>query len=101
MSDWGRRTYGDPCRECGFGWELSIDDGVARIAMIPESYEELIGASDGSHRGAGLDWSSLEYVCHVTDNLRIWAERLAAAALNVHDALHHAWDIERIEHDRG
>jgi hypothetical protein len=26
-----------------------------------------------------LDWCAAEYLCHIVDNFRIWAERLAAA----------------------
>jgi hypothetical protein len=140
------------------------------MATIPESIGHLVADGDGSHRGAGLEWSSVEYVCHIADNLRIWAERLVAAARrsplhvqpydadllararryeavpvagalwslaaaiddwrsavelalaadaallhpergrlsvadvvrsNGHDAVHHQWDIARIEHDHG
>jgi hypothetical protein len=44
-------------------------------------YATLLAGHDGSARGAELRWSVVEYVCHVGDNLRIWAERLAGAAL--------------------
>jgi hypothetical protein len=37
--------------------------------------------TDGSQRHPDLAWSAGAYVCHVTDNLRIWAERLAGIAL--------------------
>ena len=32
-------------------------------------------------RHGDLSWSVVAYVCHVGDNLRIWAERLAGVAL--------------------
>lgn len=32
-------------------------------------------------RHPDLEWSAVAYVCHIADNLRIWAERLAGAAL--------------------
>jgi hypothetical protein len=41
----------------------------------------LLAGRDPSERHPDLGWSAGEYVCHVTDNLRIWAERLAGAAL--------------------
>ena len=34
-----------------------------------------------TQRHVDLDWSAGAYVCHVGDNLRIWAERLAGVAL--------------------
>jgi len=80
MSDWGRGYYGDPCRECGYSWSIEVDDAVRLIQAVPERYAALIGEGDGSARGAGLEWSSGAYVCHVADNLRIWAERLVGAA---------------------
>ncbi len=34
---------------------------------------------DGTARAPGLGWDARSYVCHVADNLRIWAERMVAA----------------------
>jgi hypothetical protein len=76
VSDWGRSVYGNPCRECGYKWSINVPDAIQLIRLIPERYAALIGDGDGSRHGAGLEWSSGAYVCHVTDNLRIWAERL-------------------------
>ena len=50
------------------------------VRSIPERYARLIGGADGSRHDAGLERSSVAYICHVTDNLRIWAERMAGAA---------------------
>ena len=80
MSDWGRRTYGDPCQECGFSWGLGWDEAVALLADIPGRFRQALAGSDGRARHPGLGWSAGAYVCHVADNLRIWAERLAGAA---------------------
>lgn len=80
MSDWGRAVYGDPCRECGFGWSIRIDDAQRVVSTVPQHYATLIGDTDGSARAAGLEWSIRAYVCHVADNLCIWAERLVGAA---------------------
>jgi hypothetical protein len=77
MSAWGRSVYGDPCRECGYDWSVDVGDAIGLISGAPRRYAELIAGTDGTTRGAGLDWSSGAYVCHVVDNLRIWAERLA------------------------
>ena len=80
MNDWCLRTYGDPCRECGFTWAMRPTDAIVYVEQLPGLYSNLIGFSDGRSRHPDLAWTSGEYVCHVVDNLRIWAERLAAAA---------------------
>ena len=79
--NWGRDLYGNPCRECGFDWSISPDDALALKAAIPARYAALVGDRDGSQRHPDLAWSAGAYVCHVTDNVRIWAERLAGCAL--------------------
>jgi hypothetical protein len=81
VSTWGRSVYGDPCRECGFEWSISQDDAVALIHAAPARYADTLVGRDGMERHPDLDWSAGAYVCHVTDNLRIWAERLAGFAL--------------------
>ena len=81
MSDWARTRYGDPCRECGYSWSISLDEAAEIVAATPASYREALEGHDPSARHPGLGWSARGYVCHVTDNLRIWAERLAGAAL--------------------
>lgn len=81
MSTWGQGVHGDPCRECGFDWSLSLDDAVTLIAAVPARYSDLFRDRDGRQHHPDLDWSAAAYVCHVTDNLRIWAERLAGYAL--------------------
>lgn len=80
VSEWQRNLYGDPCHECGYGWSISQPDAVALVEGIPRRYSDLLAGRDGSARHRDLRWSATEYVCHVTDNLRIWAERLAGAA---------------------
>ncbi len=79
MSDWSRSVYGDPCRECGFEWSRSLDEAVSVVTGLPESYGALLAGATGKERHPGLSWSSGEYVSHVGDNLRIWAERLVGA----------------------
>lgn len=80
VTRWGRQTYGDPCRECGFGWTLSQTEAVAYVRRLPYIYSQLIGDSDGTNRHPDLAWTAGQYVCHVVDNLRIWAERVIAAS---------------------
>jgi hypothetical protein len=53
---------------------------MAVVAGAPRRYAELLAGSDGTARHPDLGWNAAGYVCHVTDNLRIWAERLVGAA---------------------
>jgi hypothetical protein len=48
------------------------------VAAIPPTYARILAdaKSDGTERSPELQWSAGAYVCHVGDNLRIWAERL-------------------------
>ncbi len=81
METWGATRYGDPCRECGYDWSISTEDAVVLVAGIPARYAELLIGTDGRQRHPDLTWTAGAYVCHVVDNLRIWAERLAGALL--------------------
>jgi hypothetical protein len=81
VSDWAKARYGDPCRECGFSWSITVDEAAEIIAATPDRFAEALRGHDPSSRHPGLGWSARGYVCHVTDNLRIWAERMAGAAL--------------------
>jgi hypothetical protein len=76
VSDWGASFYGDPCRECGFEWGLSQDEAVSLVQEMPDRYENGLRGRNPSSRHPDLRWSAGAYVCHVGDNLRIWAERL-------------------------
>ncbi len=81
VESWGAALYGDPCRGCGFDWSISPDAAMGLVAGVPARYTGLLAHTDGSQRHPDLDWTAGAYVCHVSDNLRIWAERLAGAAL--------------------
>jgi hypothetical protein len=104
MSAWGRETFGDPCRVCGFDWATSEADARALIDGAPQRYAGLIGEHDGRSRDPGLEWTACGYVCHVADSLRVWAERVANVALGDHgpvaeynqDALAAARSYDRI-----
>src|SRR5581483_5816022 len=50
------------------------------VAAIPDRYARLLDGRDASLKHPDLGWTAGAYVCHVTDNLRTWAERLVAAA---------------------
>jgi hypothetical protein len=80
VSSWGPATYGDPCRGCGFRWSMTVDEALAVLVGAPQRYGELLRGREGSTRHPELSWTASAYVCHVGDNLRIWAERLAGVA---------------------
>lgn len=80
MSEWGATVYGEPCRACGFSWQVSVGDAVVLVAEVPGTYGRTLVGATGTERHPELDWSVSAYVSHVADNLRIWAERLAGIA---------------------
>lgn len=80
MSDWGRTQYGDPCRACGFDWSITLDDAISLVVKVPVSYRTALATASGQERHSEQAWSVTDYVCHVADNLRIWAERLGGVA---------------------
>ncbi len=79
VNPWWVVAYGDPCRACGFNWSLSTELAIAEVSAIPGRYGALISGKDASRHHAELSWSAKAYIFHVADNLRIWAERLAAS----------------------
>jgi hypothetical protein len=87
MSEWGRHTYGNPCHECGFDWDTAPDDAMASVSEVSDTYRWLLRGTDGTQRHPQLAWTAGAYVCHVTDNLRVWAERLAGAAAGALDPI--------------
>jgi hypothetical protein len=76
-SGWGPTTYGEPCAGCGFSWAADIDDSVALVSKVPTTYARMLQGTSGDERPDPSAWTATGYVCHVGDNLRIWAERLA------------------------
>ncbi len=76
MSEWGRRTYGEPCHECGFSWAMDVTAAQEAVAAVPDRLDDLLRGADGSERHPDLGWTVAGYIAHVGDNLRIWAERL-------------------------
>ncbi len=80
MDKWGAPLYGDPCRECGFKWGAGLATTTSLMRGIPDSVDELVTGATGSERLSGLGWNVSGYISHMTDNTRIWAERLVAVA---------------------
>jgi hypothetical protein len=80
VSEWGRTVYGDPCRECGFSWSITITDAKCLVAGIPAQLAVTLDGATGDERLSQLAWTVTAYVAHIGDNLRVWAERLAGIA---------------------
>jgi hypothetical protein len=80
VNEWGITLYGDPCRQCGFSWDADLDGATTTVTGIGAAYTSLLVGATGRERHPELAWSVSAYVCHVADNLRIWAERLAGIA---------------------
>jgi hypothetical protein len=79
---WGPARFGDPCRGCGLDWSFDAEGAVQLMGAVPDRYEEIVGTADGGLRHPDLGWSLGAYVCHVADNVHIWAQWLAGAALH-------------------
>ncbi|HEY5091716.1 MAG TPA: hypothetical protein VII60_00490 [Acidimicrobiales bacterium] len=79
---WGPHFYGNPCRGCNFNWEISSVDAVGLVEQLPKVYAARLDGATGKETCADLAWSVSAYVSHVSDNLRIWSERLAGARLS-------------------
>lgn len=47
---------------------------------LPDSIDDLVTGATGAERLPGLGWNVSGYIAHMTDNTRIWAERLMAVA---------------------
>jgi hypothetical protein len=78
---WGAALFGDPCRACGFDWSLTPTEALRWVSGWGPRLAETVSDAHGSERRVSGGWSITEYVCHVGDNLRQWAERLQSALL--------------------
>lgn len=78
---WGAALFGDPCRQCGFGWGLAPAEAVRWVADLGDRFASATATARGAERRPSGGWSVAEYVCHVGDNLRQWAERIQASRL--------------------
>jgi hypothetical protein len=80
MDGWGAPLYGDPCRECGFAWATGQVGSISMMRDMPDGIEELVSDAAGTERLPDLGWNVSGYIAHMSDNTRIWAERLVAVA---------------------
>jgi hypothetical protein len=80
MDTWGAPLYGDPCRECGFTWATGPALMTSFMRTLPDSIDTLVTNATGTERLPELGWNVSGYIAHITDNTRIWAERVIAVA---------------------
>jgi hypothetical protein len=80
VDKWGATLYGEPCRECGFTWITELAAMTSLMRDLPDSIDGLVMGATGSERLPNLGWNVSGYVAHMTDNTRIWAERLIAVS---------------------
>ncbi|MGH3157083.1 MAG: hypothetical protein ACRDNF_10960 [Streptosporangiaceae bacterium] len=68
------------CAECGFDWQLGLEDAIDLVTQIPNAVAAAVtGIHDPVHR-TGEAWSASMYVWHLVDVLRIGTERLLTLA---------------------
>jgi len=87
MNEFLRVAYGDPCRECGFQWSIKPATCVAIVSAAPARFESILAGQDGYKAHPRLEWNATAYVVHVADVLRIWSDRIAAAALGASESV--------------
>src|SRR5580700_5810619 len=81
MNEYLRERYGDPCRTCGYRWDLEQARCRELLDALPEPFPSLMTGRTGFEERPDLEWNAVAYLAHVADTLRIWAERVAGAAL--------------------
>ena len=79
MDRWAGDLYGDPCGECDFRFSRGFAESLEYVLEVPLLYSGLLTGASGHEQHPDLSWSTGSYVCYVAENLRIWAERLAAS----------------------
>jgi hypothetical protein len=76
---WGPAGYGDPCRDCGYRWDLPAAEAVDVVRDAPGRFTALVEGAEGTEQHPDLGWSVAGYVQHVGDTLHGWGAGLAAA----------------------
>jgi hypothetical protein len=80
VDHWGAALYGEPCPQCAFTWSAGLAATISLMRDIPDSIDELVKGARGTERLPDLGWNVSGYIAHMTDNTRIWSERLIAVA---------------------
>lgn len=81
MNELLRARFGDPCRGCEYAWSLGPDACAILVSGAPARFRALV-ADNPSAIHPALGWNATAYVAHMADVLRIWAERVAATAID-------------------
>jgi len=100
MNEFLRAAYGDPCRECGFEWSIAPATSAAIVNDAPARFSSVLDGHDGQEFHSRLEWNATAYVVHVADVLRIWSDRVAAAALGSPEPVV-PYDEDRLGNARG
>lgn len=90
------------CVECGFDYELVVDDFAAAATPLIDAYVGLLQAASATSlqlRPSPSVWSPLEYACHVRDLLYVQRERVLAARRRDRPVAESMGRDERVEHD--
>ncbi|HEY0215457.1 MAG TPA: DinB family protein [Cellulomonas sp.] len=82
MELWGAPLYGNPCRECGYGWDLTPLEAVRAVGDAPGRFAAVLVTAPRPLRIPELGWSTAGYLRHVADNLEAWAYRLDSARVD-------------------
>jgi hypothetical protein len=80
VDKWGAALYGDPCRACGFSWKTEKEAIISLVRRLPTEVDVLVDGATGAERHPDLGWNVSGYLAHMTDNTRIWSERLVGVA---------------------
>lgn len=78
----GAALYGEPCRECGYTWNLTPEQAVRAVVEVPGRFAAVLVHAPEPQWHPDLGWSTAGYVRHVADNLEMWAYRLDAARVD-------------------
>jgi hypothetical protein len=70
------------------------------LSEAPVRFKSILAGQDGRKAHPDLEWNVTAYVVHVADVLRIWSDRIAAAALGASDPVV-PYDEDRLGDARG
>jgi hypothetical protein len=79
------------CAECGFDWDLPLDEAMAVVVDSPARLQRSAAAIAMSPAVADGGWSARGYLWHLVDVLRIGSDRLLTLSLDPSTGLP-CWD---------
>jgi len=81
-----------PCSECGFNArDYPTIEFATTIRQNAATWLQVLARNDARDRPSDVQWSDLEYACHVRDVYRVFDQRLAMM-LRDDDPLFQNWD---------